>query len=328
MASSLRYTLHHYGSDHELQRLGVWDLDVADKSKYWVIYIHGGAWRDPRITHEAFTPTIDHVLSSSSSSSSEPSSPVPKSKIAAFASLDYRLSRHPQFPQDPDATPPREYRDARHPDHVRDVLAGLAFLQRRYGFDSRYVLLSHSAGACLALQVIMSAAPPGPSSSSGPFYFSSQEEEESQKVTLPRCVVGLEGIYDFTGLNARMGGAYAGFFGAAFGKPALWDDAAPRWFRGSYKEVWDLGNGGSVGDEKKAEENEGEKEKTRPVVLIAQSHQDSLVDEPEADHIAERLAKDEVDVRLLKGNWGDHDVIWEDGTQISRLIGSVLEEVA
>lgn len=43
MADSLKYTVEQYGS-HELQRVGVWTLDLAldladqAKTKYWIVY--------------------------------------------------------------------------------------------------------------------------------------------------------------------------------------------------------------------------------------------------------------------------------------------------
>ena len=37
MAASLKYSAHLYGSKNDLQRLGVWDVDVEDTSKYWIM---------------------------------------------------------------------------------------------------------------------------------------------------------------------------------------------------------------------------------------------------------------------------------------------------
>ena len=37
MAASLKYSVHQYGDENDLQRLGVWDVDLEDRSKYWIM---------------------------------------------------------------------------------------------------------------------------------------------------------------------------------------------------------------------------------------------------------------------------------------------------
>ncbi|RYP48959.1 hypothetical protein DL768_005231 [Monosporascus sp. mg162] len=218
MAGSLDYSVHQYGTENYLQRLGVWGVDFESKSKYWIIYIHGGAWRDPRVDFETFAPTIDRIISSQH--------PL-GSAIAAFASLDYRLGPHPLFPQDPASTPASQYRNAKHPDHLNDIRSALSYLQKRYAFGSNYVLVGHSAGACLAFQLIGSP--------------------ENAGLVLPQAIVGFEGIYDFTGINSRYRGGYAEFLTGAFGDPSCWDSAAPMKFPGSLKEGWNEGKLAALG---------------------------------------------------------------------------------
>ncbi|KAI8966160.1 alpha/beta-hydrolase [Daldinia sp. FL1419] len=215
MASSLQYTIHQYGA-HELQRVGIWDLDVNEtaKTKYWIVYIHGGAWRDPRITHETFAPVISRFL--------ENGRPLSALPIASWASLDYRLSPHPEFPQDPATTPANRFRGAKHPDHLDDVRSAIAFLQHRFGFGTRYVLVGHSAGACLAYQLL-----------------ARMSSVEDVRIELPAAVFGIEGIYDMTGLNVRFNGDYAGFLEGAFGPQDTWDEVAPMKCAGSYGDWYD-----------------------------------------------------------------------------------------
>lgn len=251
-------------------------------------YIHGGAWRDPRITHETFAPIISRLLTTTSSA------------IAAFASIDYRLSPHPDFPQDPATTPPQQLRNARHPDHLNDVRAALAFLQRRYGFGGRYVLLGHSAGGTLAYQLLATAPPLEAKSKS-----SSREkryEEVEVEAELPQAVFGFEGIYDLTGINARFGGSYAGFLSAAFGGPENWDAAAPMKYAGRYGDLF------------------------KGLAVLGQSPDDELVDEPEADGMAERLRGDldAEKVLLVKDLEGTHNETWENGTGVARTVLRIL----
>ncbi|KAI0012749.1 alpha/beta-hydrolase [Xylariaceae sp. FL0662B] len=278
MAASLKYAVHAYGSAHELQHVGVWDLDTGgdDASKYWIIYIHGGAWRDPRVGLETFEPSITRMLESGDSG---------LDAIAAFASIDYRLSAHPEFPQNPATTPPAQFRNAIHPDHLDDVRAALVFLQRRHGFGARYVLVGHSAGACLAYQLVADARPePAP----------------------PEAILGFEGIYDLGGLNARVGGAYAGFMTAAFGAPGRagenWDAASPAKYAGDYRGDWAGGR----------------------VAVAASSPDDTLVDEVEADGMAGRLRRDGVEVLRVRDLHGDHDEIWRDGSGIATTVFGIL----
>ncbi|KAK6951677.1 hypothetical protein Daesc_006200 [Daldinia eschscholtzii] len=302
MASSLKYTVHQYGA-HELQRLGVWDLDVADKTgtKYWIVYIHGGAWRDPRIAHETFVPVITRFLESNGSSNNNGSTGETRSSssssipVAGFASIDYRLSPHPEFPQDPVSTPAEHFRGARHPDHVDDVRAALAFLQRRYAFGDRYVLVGHSAGACLAYQLVAGMSSGGV-----------EKDDSDVTVELPAAVFGVEGIYDMTGLDARFGGQYAGFLEGAFGPRDKWDEAAPMKYAGNYKDRFVTAGGGGL-------------------AVLGHSVDDELVDVPETDGMAERLRRDGVEVLLVKGLKGPHDDAWRDGRGVARTVLKVLD---
>ncbi|KAI1485368.1 hypothetical protein F5X96DRAFT_347718 [Biscogniauxia mediterranea] len=346
--SSLKYTLHQYGTENDLQRVGVWDVDIADKNKYWIIYIHGGAWRDPRIALETFEPTIDQILLATASSSPSSSSSSPCSSgsgstrprhqdhhhqrpgIAAFASLDYRLSPHPGFPQDPAATPPARYRGARHPDHVDDARAALAFLQARYGSAANYVLVGHSAGGCIALQLLAGLCSPTTSSSlplslslplSSPPSSSATTSNSSSTITpapatvpfaFPRAIVSFEGIYDFAGIASRLGPAYAEFLSGAFGGPPgdeeAWAAAAPLAYAGSYGDRWREAGGRAL--------------------VLAWSPDDALVDEPEIDAMARRLRRDGVEgLVVLKDLRGNHDEIWESGKEVARLVRVALDGI-
>ncbi|KAI1423026.1 alpha/beta-hydrolase [Xylaria sp. FL1777] len=315
MAASLKYTLHHYGSQNCLQKLGVWEVDPSHKGKYWVIYIHGGAWRDPRVTHETFAPSIDWILKTSPAATNNDGDikgGCGATAIAGFASIDYRLSPHPQFPQDPATTPADEYRGARHPDHLDDVRSALVFLQRTYGFGGEYVLIGHSAGGALAFQLLATS----------PTATTAGHDAQTELPVLPAAIVSFEGLYDFTAVDERYGGEYAPFFRGAFGEdPGTWDAAAPIKFAGSYAERW---RGGGF-------------------VLLAWSPDDTLVDEPEADHMARRLgdldgfveegeeaaqgSAGQKRLLLLKDLQGDHDEIWRSGEHVARMVWIALQNV-
>ncbi|KAI0490921.1 alpha/beta-hydrolase [Xylaria cf. heliscus] len=319
MAASLKYTLHHYGTQNYLQKLGVWEVEPANKGKYWVVYIHGGAWRDPRVAHETFTPVIDKILGSSPATATAiATGGRDHAAIAGFASIDYRLSPHPEFPQDPATTPADQYRGARHPDHLDDVRSALVFLQRTYGFAGNYVLVGHSAGGVLAFQLLATSPLLSPASShAAGASVADTWTTETEHPVLPAAIVSFEGLYDFTAVDERFGGEYAPFFRSAFGDdPESWDAAAPIKFPGNYAERW---TGGEF-------------------VLLGWSIDDTLVDEPEADNMAQRLR--EVDgfvegegsagekrLLLLKDLRGDHDEIWECGEEVARIVWIALRKL-
>lgn len=250
-------------------------------------YIHGGAWRDPRITLDTFEPIINKILKSKDEEA--------KCEIAAFASIDYRLSPHPEFPQDPATTPPERYRGAKHPDHLNDVRAALAFLQQRFGFGDRYMLLGHSAGGCLAYQLLMRPLnmlmlPP---------------PKDEVEIELPKAIIGLEGIYDFTGLNKRVGGSYTEFLTAALGPPKDWDAAAPMKYGGNFRYRF------------------------QGVAVFAHSIDDELVDYAESEGMAERFKKDAggKGQKLTNELRGTHDEVWQDGRGVAKLVINTMRSI-
>lgn len=253
-------------------------------------FVHGGAWRDPRATFDEAQPTITALL--------DPTHPShlarPSARIAGFASLNYRLSPHAQFAQDEASTPAFARRAARHPDHLADALAALRFLQGRFGFGSRYVFCGHSAGAFLNYQVLVREA--------------CGAAEEFGDVELPVAVVGFEGIYDLAGLDARMGGTYAGFMEAAFGRneDGAWDRASPATAGGDFK-TWSEGVG--------------------RLAVLAQSLDDELVDMAECDTMEARLKKDGVaNIRVYRDLKGGHFEVVKDGS-FARVLKETYEEL-
>ncbi|PFH57136.1 hypothetical protein XA68_15476 [Ophiocordyceps unilateralis] len=269
---ALRHTSHRYGS-HALQRIGVWEEPVAwrrDEAVPWVVFIHGGAWGDPRRTLYDFEPSIRHLR---------------EDGIRGFASIDYRLSPHPDYPQDPTTTAESELRDARHPLHLRDVRAGLRLLLTEYSLitDHGYVLVGHSAGATLALQLLLLI-----------------QDENEDDVPPPLAVVAIAGIYDLVGLNDRFTGQYTDFMTAAFGPSQdVWRAASPIHHVASWP--------------------------TRIPLILAHSPDDDLVDATELRNMAVRLADAGVDVGLVSDLVGDHDAPWREGLQVVDLVRRALE---
>ncbi|KAJ0424678.1 hypothetical protein BJY00DRAFT_276143 [Aspergillus carlsbadensis] len=190
---------------HPAQPLHDADTGTATDAGYWVILIHGGAWRDPTQTSESYlTPALEILRKSSSTTS-----PLP---ISRLASISYRLSAHPSHPQDPSTEPTNTLRAAKHPDHIADIHAALSFLQTKYKFGSNYVLVGHSCGATLAFQAVMRGIP------------------SRKEYAAPIGILGMAGIYDLRLLRDSHKGisAYQEFIEGAFGDDeSLWDSVSP-----------------------------------------------------------------------------------------------------
>jgi hypothetical protein len=212
---------------------------------------------------------------------------ISASAIAGFASIDYRLSADPDTSEDP-GTPAFKLRCARHPDHLRDLWSALECLHREYTVDGRYIMIGHSVGATLIFQLLM-----GSLALCG---------HVPPAVPLPAAVVGNAGIYEFVDFAARHGQYYADFIEAALGKDkSKWNSVAPACARVNYSEVWPSGK----------------------LVLLSWSSEDSLVDRTEIDRMTERLSGSGLALKRMD-ILGDHDDAWRRGTEIARLISTVL----
>ncbi|KAL3419500.1 hypothetical protein PVAG01_09722 [Phlyctema vagabunda] len=283
-------TAHKYDSVHELQRLTVWtragdqSAAASQKSKrIWVIYIHGGAWRDPTQSDASFIPALTQLTTSSTYTS------LVNNDVQAFASIDYRLSAHPNHPQDITTTPSSRYRDAKHPDHVLDVQSAIRFLQETYRFAENYILAGHSCGATLALQCVMPTSIP----------------ELPRDFTGPVGIAGLAGIYDLRVLrDTNSHPEYARFIRGAFGDDeTLWDTVSPARYK-DFQDTWPEGR----------------------VVILASSRNDELVDDPQIDSMGEMGSRVQV-VKMKNELLGTHDEIWSRGIDLARVIAEMVEKV-
>lgn len=212
--------------------------------------------------------------------------------IAAFASIDYRLSPRADHPQDADQVPSTDLRNACHPDHIHDVHEALRYLKKNCGMPEDYILMGHSAGAMLAFQLLMESKIPSPST-------------ESISTPLPIAILGLSGIYDLEGLDRRHEG-YTSFITSAFGEDKkTWATASPAHYKDGFRTSWAKGK----------------------LVILAWSPEDTLVDEPEIDSMAGVLSNENIPFEVDKRLRGEHDFIWQDGSQLSILISNLLKKL-
>ncbi|KAF7586046.1 hypothetical protein BBP40_009644 [Aspergillus hancockii] len=283
----------HYAEDHTLQTVTVTTLSESPNKGYWLILIHGGAWRDPTITSTTFVnPALSYLTTA-------PNYAHTLHHIAAIATIEYRLSPHPNHPQDPSTTDPKEYRGAKHPDHINDVQAALGFLQRKYGFQERYILVGHSCGATLAFQSVM-----------GRFNGAGGEGG-------PVAVLGAAGIYDLRLLRDTFKGipAYQDIVEGAFGADeGLWDGVSSAVVEGKdgVEGGWKAGR----------------------LAVLAYSSNDGLVDGKQWEIMRESLGRwvqgqsggqrRAVEMFALDG---EHDECWKTGEELAKAIAFTIEKL-
>ncbi|RAL59619.1 hypothetical protein DID88_006478 [Monilinia fructigena] len=249
-----------YGQEHDLQTLSIYrrkspenekplmgavSESTTNSTRIWIIYIHGGAWRDPLVTSSCILPTANRLLHSSF-----------ESKVFSFASINYRLSSHPSFPQDSSSVPKHTYRNAKHPDHIQDICSALSYLQSKYSIQDKYLLFGHSCGATLAMQILMGKE----------FLNSCGIPYESLSFNLPKYFLGVAGIYDLRLLRDKNPHpAYNDFLTQAFGSnEEVWDEVSPARFP-----------------------NFEEFGKSGKILAFATSRDDELVDEKQIDVMLE-----------------------------------------
>lgn len=228
-------------------------------------------------------------------------------------------------PQDPATTPASQLRDAAHPDHVRDVASGIAYLQDKYGFGSRYVLLGHSAGATLVFQVIADLTTTSAAK---------QDDEDvggegegggrrGKGIVHPEAAVGLCGIYDLNALWDRTGGDYS-FIQSVFGPDrGTWDAASPACFpadtKKKYSGIWQTSSKGTTNNNRKK----------KPIVILALSQEDELIAQEDVRSMDAALSDDAgLEYALVADLRGKHDEVWEDGGEVARMITLALDKLS
>lgn len=293
---------------HVLQRVNVHFLRDGPPDGLWLMYathlmtiiqlierllisiynslIHGGAWRDPTQTAENFSDPVSRILHSPPYNTT-----TLYPHISTIASISYRLSPHPNHPQNLQTTKGSERNDAKHPEHIQDVLRALSCLRDQHGLRDNYILTGHSCGATLAFQTVMHGL-------------------RDPSIPQPLAILGTEGIYDIRLLRDTHKdiSAYQDFSEGAFGKDeSVWDAVSPA-FENAVQWGWERGR----------------------LAVLAQSPEDSLVDAGQVEAMKAALGVWEADsnrkavVLPLKG---EHDEPWREGVEFARAIAFTIEEL-
>jgi acetyl esterase/lipase len=305
-----KHKVSYTSNANALQNLDVWipvvgetsqdvpkDSELSVKGGLSVIYIHGGAWRDPLVTSSSFAPTVKELAKKHHGIFT---------KVDGIASINYSLSPHPNHPSDP--APPKDpnqpldpSRQAKHPDHIVDVLTALSYLQSKAKFGNNYVILGHSCGATLAFQVAMSHSKWGPKAT-------------ALSVPKPKAIIGLNGLYDMPTLIREPGEKHAALKGPyeAFTRLAFGDD----------EKVWQSMSPISVNDWK------AEWEESLKVVLV-QSKDDSLVPYWQLVDMQKKIFESKAEAVELKEMEasGDHNELWQKGDRLAEIVVEVVKSL-
>ncbi|WP_432837819.1 hypothetical protein [Dactylosporangium sp. CA-092794] len=264
----------------------------------YLVHIHGGAWRDPRLTSASIEPAVAHAYSGTELPGTQPH------PVSAIASLNYTVSQF-DYPAPPFMPyPPIPYdaikdnhtdlsREAVHPQHISDVLHGLALLGSLGLASGSYVLSGHSCGACMAFQAVLAS----------PGYYGLGYLPEPPG---PAALLGLNGLYDLPALatadglgasHAHLRDDYEQFLSRAFGaNQGAWPEASPAGFD-------------PAGIARRIREGNAPR-----LVVLGQSTEDQLVPMNQQDRMAASLAK-VTGIRIAQVHrlTGKHAAPWEQG---------------
>jgi len=194
-------------------------------------------------------------------------------------------------------------RNAKHPDHINDVMAAIGALQKKYDLE-KYLLVGHSVGATLAMQVALSRAiawDPGTALKSD--------------IGLPIAILGVAGIYDFPYMVRHVPSGskamYSDFTRSAFGGDEnVWKAVSPATYdRGTYEKSWSPGQ--------------------RKLVLVAHSHEDELVAWSQVDRFKAALdgQQGNIELRVIELK-GKHQEILDRGEEMAKAITEAISGVA
>ncbi len=272
-------------------------IEATASSPNWLVHIHGGAWRDIRLTSSTIEATVAHAFNPKSNNGS---------RLAGLAALNYTLSptQSPDWdPYDPvkdNHTHPE--REAVHPTHVRDVLHGLKLLRSLGLKDDTYILSGHSAGACLCCQAVLQP----------PQYYGLGDLPDPPR---PAALVGLNGLYDLEQLvhglgpsHAHLKNDYCDFLSLAFGADqSAWPAESPARF-----DVDDIAQWVEEG-------------KAPRVMVLDQSVEDQLVPMNQIDRMVLQMQQvSRMKVVLGKRCVGEHAAPWKEGWIIWESVLDVL----
>ena len=279
--ASIRYSSHS-----PLNTLDLYKREIEPRApSYYIIYIHGGAFRDPLETSLSIEPSLPSLFLNQ--------------RIAAVASVNYRLSPHPHHPTHP-STPDDPARNARWPDHINDVRDAVVWMREHGGMRGKeWIVAGHSVGGTMAMMLGMQVDIDG-----------DKAGDWGRELMMEglKGVISIEGIYDFAALR----------------------DAHEQW-----KEMYDTFITGAFGPEEQGGWENGNLtelmrtvEEEVDVVLVVHSKEDELVEFQQAERMAMVLesTKEERDgFGVLVEVKGKHHQVIKEGKVVGEVVGKAVQ---
>lgn len=162
-----------YG-EHRLQKAKIFHYSPANE--FSLIFVHGGAWRDPSNTFDDFLSLTSTLLQTQSAANYN------------IIGINYRLSP-----------------EVKHPLHLLDVVEALEMLRRDFGVKE-CLLLGHSVGATLLMQLV---------NASKILLLAGIDRDMKPSVEI-KGLIFVDGIYDMVDLIDEYGKPYEEFVLEAF----------------------------------------------------------------------------------------------------------------
>ena len=238
------------------------------------------------MTSRSILPTLPFLF--------DTSSPYHQPLIHGVASINYRLSPHPNHETQP-SQPGDPSRSSKWPDYIEDVKAGVQWVLEngddeqttvmRKGVKRPYILAGHSVGGTMSAMIAQSS---------------------DLDIPLPLAVIPLCGIYNFTTLrdsHLEHRALYDAFTTAAFGPEA---DGG-----------WEFGNctQKQIRSEVKA-------------VVTGHGKEDKLVDWGQLEEmrgVLDEVNADEGRNAVVIEVQGDHNDVWKKGKEVAMCVGKAVE---
>ena len=168
-----------------------------------------------------------------------------------------------------------------HPAHFDDIIAGIEYLQGKYGFGGSYVLVRHSVGATVAFQTCM-------------------RNFATRTFKIPDAIVGVAGTYNFPLLvvNHSEVSAYCEFVTEVFDADKdVWKAVSPA--AQNWDTVWRAG-------------------RFPRFVVLGRSNEDELVEEAQGKGMSEALGTGSSLAAAKVKLTGGHDEQWmEEGVVVT-----------
>ncbi|KAL6717819.1 hypothetical protein ACLMJK_003904 [Lecanora helva] len=261
-----------------------------------ILYIHGGAFRDPRKTSLSLLPSLPKLFANS--------------HIGSVASVNYRLSAY--IEEGGKRREGTEGQEAKWPDHINDVRSAVGFLLDGEGEGEglaggawrgkEWIVVGHSVGGTMGMMLGLR-----------PLSESKDWGDEERALPGLKAVVAIAGIYDFgrcRDAHPAHRGIYDAFTTAAFGA-----EEEGGWERGNVV--------------KGAREREGRAREGVEVVLVCGSRGDENVEWEQGERMVGVLGQgnggkgEGVRVELVEVG-GGHDEIVDGGVVIPEVVGRVV----